>query len=69
MQQFKEEDMVHFAVVVEGEVATYMAFPKEHEMNVAIYKSSPIFIEVPFDGKPGLGFNWDGTKFSAPGAE
>jgi hypothetical protein len=69
MQQFKEEDLIHFAVVVEGEVATYMAFPKEHEMNIAIYKSSPIFIEVPFDQKPGLGFQWDGTKFSAPGVE
>jgi hypothetical protein len=69
MQTYKEEDLIHLAVVVDGEVATYMAFPKEHEMNIAIYKSNPIFIEVPFDQKPGLGFNWDGEKFSAPGAE
>lgn len=69
MHNLKEEDKVHFAVVVEGEVATYMAFPKEHEMIVAVYKSSPIFIEVPFDQKPVLGSNWDGEKFSEPGVE
>jgi hypothetical protein len=69
MNSYREEDLVHFAVVVDGEVATFMAFPKEHEMNVAIYKSNPIFIEVPFNQKPALGFQWDGTQFSAPGAE
>lgn len=69
MQQFKDEDLIHFAVVVDGEVATYMAFPKQHEMNIAIYKSNPIFIEVPFNQKPGLGFQWDGVKFSEPEAE
>ena len=69
MQTFKDEDLIHFAVVVDGEVATYMAFPKEHEMNIAIYKSNPIFIEVPFNQKPGLGFQWDGEKFTVPEAE
>jgi hypothetical protein len=69
MQNFKDEDLIHFAVVVEGEVATYMAFPKEHEMNIAIYKSNPVFIEVPFNQKPGLGLNWDGEQFSEPGVE
>jgi hypothetical protein len=69
MQTFRQEDMVHFAVVVDGEVATFTGFPKENEMNIAIYKSNPVFIEVPFDQKPGLGFQWDGTKFFAPGFE
>lgn len=69
MQNFTNEDLVHFAVVVEGEVGTFIAFPKKDEMLVAIYKSNPVFIEVPFDQKPGLGFNWDGEKFSAPGVE
>ena len=69
MQTYKDEDLIHFAVVVDGEVATYMAFPKEHEMNIAIYKSNPIFIEIPFNQKPGLGFQWDGEKFTAPESE
>jgi hypothetical protein len=69
MSNFTEENMVHFAVVVEGEVATFMNFPKQAEMLIAIYKSNPIFIEVPFDQKPSLGFQWDGSKFSEPGVE
>lgn len=63
MQQFKDEDLIHFAVVVDGEVATYMAFPKQHEMNVAIYRSNPVFIEVEHNQKPPLGYKWDGKMF------
>ena len=61
--------MVHFAVVVDGEVATFFGMPKQHEMNVAIYRSNPVFIEVEHDQKPGLGFKWDGEKFTSPEAE
>lgn len=69
MQDIKQEDLVHFAVAVDGEVVTFTAFPKDYEMLIAIYKSNPVFIEVPFDQKPSLGFQWDGSKFSEPGVE
>ena len=69
MQNFTDEDLVHFAVVVDGEVGTFIAFPKKDEMLVAIYKSNPVFVEVSPKQKPGLGFQWDGNKFSAPGVE
>jgi len=62
-EQIKPEDMVQFAVVVDGEVATFIAFPKDREMNIAIYKSNPIFIEVSPDNIPAHGDLWDGEKF------
>jgi hypothetical protein len=69
MHNYRDEDLVHFAVAVEGEVATFAAFPKDYEMLIAVYSSNPVFIKVPFDQKPSLGSIWDGTKFSEPGVE
>jgi hypothetical protein len=63
MEQIRLEDMVHFAVVVDGEVATYVAFPQDRELFIAAYRSNPIFIEVPYDNKPAYGDLWDGEKF------
>jgi hypothetical protein len=40
MQDIKQEDLIHFAVAVDGEVVTFTAFPKDYEMLIAIYKSS-----------------------------
>jgi hypothetical protein len=68
MENFTPGNLRHFAVVVDGEVATFIAFPKENEMSAAIYNSNPVFVEVPSDELPGLGFIWDGINFSAPGA-
>lgn len=57
---------IHFAVVVDGEVASHIAFPPEDEKNRAIYNSNPIFIEVPYEERPLLGSIWDGEKFIVP---
>ena len=56
----------HFAVVVDGEVASYIAFPPDDEMNIAVYNSSPVFVQVPYEQRPSFGSTWDGEKFTAP---
>ena len=56
----------HFAVIVEGEVVSYIAFPPEDELNTAAYSSNPVFIQVPYDNRPDLGSKWDGSKFTEP---
>ena len=37
-----------FAIVVEGEVASYVTHPNTDELHIAIHRSAPIFIEVPY---------------------
>lgn len=60
------EDMVWFAVVVDGELVHYLPAHKTNEMFSAILRSSPIFIEVPHDARPQLGSTWDGESFTSP---
>lgn len=69
MHNHNPEDMVHFAVVVDEEVVSYMGFLKENEMNIAIYRSNPVFIEINHDQRPPLGYKWDGKMFTSPEAE
>lgn len=54
---------VFFAIVCDNEVVSYIAFPQESEMNLAIYRSNPIFIEVPHTKMPQIGSIWDGKEF------
>ena len=62
----KGQAYTHFAVIVDGEVASHIGFPPEDERNIAAYRSNPIFIEVPYEQRPVLGSTWDGEKFILP---
>lgn len=57
-------EFTHFAVIVDGEVASFIAFPPDDELNIAVYNSEPIFVQVPFDERPSFGYKWDGTSFT-----
>lgn len=56
-------DFTCFAIVVDGEVGSYITLPNADELHIAIYKSQPIFIEVPYNERPAQGTRWNGTKF------
>ena len=58
-----------FAIVVEGEVASYVTHPNTDELHIAIHRSAPIFIEVPYLERPPQGSVWDGTKFILEGQQ
>lgn len=59
----KPEDLAVFAIVCDNEVVSYIHLLKKDELHLAVYRSQPIFIEVPFDGKPPIGALWDGKAF------
>jgi hypothetical protein len=69
MQTMAPEDMDFFVAIVEGEVATFIAFSKNDERNQAAFSSSPTFVKVSYENLPQLGSTWDGVSFTAPESE
>jgi len=59
----KFENYIHFAIIVDNEVASYISVPPEDEKHKAIFLSNPVFVQVPYDQKPVPGSFWDGEKF------
>lgn len=59
-------DVVWFAIMVDGEVVHNIPIPNEPEFSkpIAVYRSNPVFMEVP--GPITEGLMWDGTTFAPP---
>ena len=68
MTDIPDDEKVHFAVVVDGDVAyTEIVWARAENM-VAALMSNPKIIPVPNElrGLVGEGWTFDGTKFVAP---
>ena len=60
-------NFINFAVILDTEVVTMLAFREGDELNQAVYNSNPTFVEITnMEKKPGFGFKWDGKEFTAP---
>ena len=58
---------IHFAVILDNEVVSMLAFHEGYELNQAVFNSNPTFVEITnIEEKPGFGFKWDGKEFTAP---
>lgn len=68
MNQISDEEKVHFAVVVDGDVAYTQVVWNRAENMVAALMSNPKIIPVPNElkGLVGEGWTFDGVQFIAP---
>lgn len=59
---------VHFAFVIDGEVVWFQSIDPRLERAVAVFRSEPVIIEITEEQKKtiGLGWTYDGLKFSEP---
>jgi len=58
---------IQFAVILDNELVSLIAFHEGDELNQAVFNSNPTFVEVTnMEVKPFYGFKWDGKEFTAP---
>jgi hypothetical protein len=60
-------ELINFAIIIDGEVASNMTFPPQIPMAPkleAIYSSSPTFVRT--EERIEEGSTWDGTTFTPP---
>ena len=58
---------IQFAVILDNELVSLIAFQEGDELNQAVFNSNPTFVEVTnMEVKPFYGFKWDGKEFTAP---
>lgn len=62
----EEIETVRFAVVVDGEVVSNVAYENTPPLDglVAILRTGPTFVEIPQE--VAIGSTWDGKRFAPP---
>jgi hypothetical protein len=64
----EQPQIVHFAIVVEGEVAWFHGIDERLERAVAAFRSEPVIVEITEEQRNTIGFDWtyDGKSFVEP---
>lgn len=66
-----EPEKIHFAVVVDGDVAFTVTYPTKAQNAVAAMQSNPQIVEIPEDlvGMVTTLWNYDGLNWTPPTSE